>query len=477
MAGRNANGEGTIYKRKDGRYEGAVYLMTTSGKPKRIRVYGKTRQEVHDKLADAKTQVRRGTPIADRSWTLSDYLAYWLDDVVKTNRRRTTYSRYEVTVRRDLTPGLGRHRLNRLTVPIVQRFFNEQLAAGCSVRAVHIMRAVLSAALTRAQREELVVRNVARLAELPTYEPNGITPWSAEEAQRFLQAAATDPLYPAFLLLVLYGLRRGEVLGLRWSDIDAKRGVIHIRQQLQRAKGVLYQAPVKTKAGRRDLPLLTLARGPLGTQYERQRADRDAAADAWLGTGDADELVFTSRSGRPIEPRNFSRSFDQLCARHGLRRVRMHDIRHTAATLLKNLDVPARDAQLILGHADVATTQGIYQHDDMDRRRDSLTRLENLFTNQIESGRCRQKLPSTPTYTRLIVTSTSGRGGGIRTPGPRFWSSTFTSGEDRLASVKRAAQRCTRTWLAGCVAVNYCRQNPCPPPADCNREQPGAEAP
>src|SRR2546421_448476 len=220
MARRRANGEGSISRRKDGRYEASAYFLTTSGAYRRIRVYAKTREEVHAKLVDAQAKARQGMPVADRNWKLGEYLDYWLEQVIRPNRRPGTYEQYEWNVRLYLRPGLGTRYLSRLSVPIVQAFLNERMAQGHSIRKVHIMREVLSSALGRAVREELVSRNVARLVELPTHRKKQIHPWSVEEAKRFLEAARTDPLYPAFLLLVLYGLRRGEALGLRWCDVD-----------------------------------------------------------------------------------------------------------------------------------------------------------------------------------------------------------------------------------------------------------------
>src|SRR6516225_5337313 len=125
-----------------------------------------------------------------------------------------------MTSRLYLIPGLGSRRLTSLTVPIVQQFLNQRLEKGDSVRKVQVMRSVLSAALTRAVREELILRNVARLAELPQWQRGTVRPWSADEARQFLAASRSDALYPAFLMLILYGLRRGETLGLRWEDID-----------------------------------------------------------------------------------------------------------------------------------------------------------------------------------------------------------------------------------------------------------------
>jgi integrase len=372
---RRINGDGSVYKRQDGYWAGAFYARTTSGARKRVVVYGKTLQEARDKLLKAMQLARSGVPIPDESWKLSAYLEYWLEHVVKHNRRPATYALYEMNIRLYLTPGLGTRQLNRLSVAAVQMFLNQRLEKGDSVRKVQIMRTVLSAALTRAVREELIPRNVARLVELPQWQRGSIRPWSADEAKQFLGAARPDPLYAAFVLLILYGLRRGEALGLRWSDIDFEAGTIQIRQQLQRIQSKLILGPVKTRAGQRDMPLLDLAREALEGQATQQAAYRADMGSAWPTT----DLVFTTRTGRPVEPRNFVRSFRRICDKDKLRTIKVHHLRHVVASLLKDLYVPARDVQAILGHSRVSTTLEIYTNVDEPARREALTRLQRLL--------------------------------------------------------------------------------------------------
>jgi integrase len=372
---RHTNGEGSVYKRQDGYWAGAFYARTTSGARKRIVVYGKTLQEARDKLLKAMQQARSGVPVPDESWKLGAYLEYWLEHVVRHNRRPATYALYETNIRLYLIPGLGTRRLNRLSVAAVQMFLNQRLEKGDSVRKVQIMRTVLSAALTRAVREELISRNVARLVELPQWQRGTIRPWSADEAKLFLGAARPDPLYAAFVLLILYGLRRGETLGLRWTDIDFEAGTIQIRQQLQRIQGRLILGPVKTRAGQRDMPLLDLTRKALDGQATQQHAYRVMMGSAWPDT----DLVFTTRTGRPIEPRNLVRSFRRICDSNTLRTIKVHHLRHTVGSLLKDLHVPARDAQAILGHTRVSTTLEIYTNVDEQARREALTRLHGLL--------------------------------------------------------------------------------------------------
>ena len=200
---RRLHGEGSIYgPRKDGLYVGAFYTRTSAGRIKRVYVYGKTWKQARDRLVEEQSKAIRGIPAAAESWKLAAYLDYWLENIVRPSRRAATYDLYEGVIRLYLKPGLGHYWLRRLSVPIVQSFLNAKLAEGKSIRNVHIMRELLSAALTRAVRGELIGRNVARLTDLPGRESRDIQPWSADEAIELLRIARPDPLYPAFVPLL-----------------------------------------------------------------------------------------------------------------------------------------------------------------------------------------------------------------------------------------------------------------------------------
>ncbi|MEV0400608.1 tyrosine-type recombinase/integrase [Actinoallomurus sp. NPDC050550] len=346
-----------------------------------VRMYGKTRDEVHKKLVDAQGKSNRGIPVADKPWKLGEYLDYWLEHVVRPAKRWNTYKKYEQTVRLYLKPGLGNQRLERLRVAKVQSFLNSQIAAGHSVAKVHIMRMVLGAALTRAMREELIAVNVARLTTLPAPPSKNVKPWTADEARAFLSAARNEPLYPAFVLLLVYGLRRGEVLGLGWDDVDLDDDVIRVLWQLQRVDGKLTRTEVKTEAGKRDLPLLPIIRDGFIELAERQLFARRRAGADWQETG----LVFTTKTWRPVEPRNLARAFERNTAKAGLRRIRLHDLRHTTASLLKRLGVPPSDAKEILGHARIAVTLEIYTHGDNASHREGLGKVAGELFGDSES--------------------------------------------------------------------------------------------
>lgn len=454
MARRNANGEGSIYKRKDGRWEGAVSLITMSGRSKRLRVYGKTRKEVNEKLSAAKLQAHQGMLLPDKTWQLGDYLDHWLESIVRVNRRRATYVQCERVVRLYLQPALGKFDLKQLSVPTVQGFLNESLNAGTPIPTIQVIRKVLSSALTSAQREELVARNVARLVVVPTssYEPKKIDPWTLDETRLFLGAAKSDRLYAAFALLAAYGLRRGEVLGLRWRDIDFSEDVVYVRYQLQRAEHGLELAPLKTRASRRSLPLIDPVRAAL--LFHRSR----------VVSPSPDALVFSGIDGGPLEASVLLRTFKRICLGNGIRPIRIHDLRHGAATLLKSLGVPVREAQLLLGHARVTTTQEIYQHDDMHQRRSSLELVakalgdlqakDDTLRYRLVRGRSRQNCRQIANFVDPATPIISGAGWGTLTPGLVLGKSIEATLNGRLASVEVVSRRHTRAWKLGCVAVS-----------------------
>ncbi|WP_232840136.1 tyrosine-type recombinase/integrase [Nocardia aurea] len=276
-----------------------------------------------------------------------------------------------------------------------------------------------------------MTRNVARLVELEKEQRGDITPWTAEETGSFLRFVESHPLYPAFLMLAIYGLRRGEVLGLRWQDIDWQRSQIHIRQQLQQIGNNLEVGPVKTNSGRRDLPLIPLVRDVLRRYQIRNVVELDYQyIDAIEGipaeaevldehtrqggiTGhvvrrsredDMAGIILRGKNNSPLWPRNFVRTFHLLTKQAGLRRIKLHWLRHGTATLLKNSGVPDRDAQLIMGHAHISTTQLLYQHASSEMQKSGLDLIGRTLLGAGVRSRSRQGQPSSMTIVAVDTT-------------------------------------------------------------------------
>ena len=358
---RRRRGNGTVYKRKEGRYEAACYVNTPRGR-ERVRRYAKTLSEAEAILVELRTNNDSGILNSTREEKLGDYMDYWLLTVKSTIRRRT-YISYETTIRLYLKPSLGSKRLAKLTVAEVQLFINNEGRKGQSDRNLQKMRIVLSAVLNHALFEERVIRNVARSVKIPTYRPKEVVPWNADQLTSFLEVSKNSSYYAIYLLMGFYGLRGGEALGISWSDIDTDKKIIRIRRQVEYVDGRYAYAELKTKAGRRDLPIVGMIQDTL---------------DSLVPTSDGPlpDLLFKTVNGLPVDAANMRRTFKSLSHRAGLPIINPHHLRHTAATNLKDLGIAPKDAQMILGHAHISTTMQIYQHSNMFGRSEALKKYE-----------------------------------------------------------------------------------------------------
>jgi integrase len=378
MAGkRNPHGAGSIWRRKDGRYEARVYVPQPDGTRARKTVYGNTWEECDEKRQEHVRRARQGVPTPTRSAKLSEWLPYWLAHYVEPRRKLSTYDKYETHVRLYLIPLLGTKRLETLSVADVRRFTTRMQSAYTAATAKEAHR-VLRTALTAAVREELITRNVASLVEPPRVKQREISPWSLEETLTFLEAARRDPLYAAFVLAIAMGLRRGELVGLRWSDVDLDNRVLHVRQQVQRRRGTLYDDAPKSRR-KRVVPMPALCIAPLRWHRLRQREAFARTGTEWSEKG----YVFATRNGRPVEPRNVYRSFTRVAADAGLRVVRLHDARHGCATLLTAAGVAPRVIMEILGHSQISITMDVYTHVVHDTQREAISHMDRLLKRRL----------------------------------------------------------------------------------------------
>ncbi|MFI5830819.1 tyrosine-type recombinase/integrase [Streptomyces sp. NPDC051578] len=396
-----ANGEGTIYQRKDGRWEAAGYVLAADATRKRVRVYGATRREAADKLAEKIADSNRGLPVATADSTVGEYLTYWLGSVAIHRLRENTHTRYAACVRLHLIPSLGTKKIARLTAKDVRTFL-DRLRTTCqccaqgldterkeccavseccqkqlSALTVTYVHSVLKSALEHAVREDELPRNVARNVKATTHQPRRFRPLTAAEARQFLDAARADRLHALYELALRTGLRRGELLGLHWEDLDLNSGTASIRRSLQRTRtGGLTHLPTKTRASERSIALPTECIHFLKEHKQQQDMDRKAADSAWQDSG----LVFTTPTGRPLDPANLTRRFRSFLDRAGLRRIRFHDLRHSTATLLLEQGVDLVVIKELLGHAHIGVTAGVYAHVRLRIQRQAIDALGNAFS-------------------------------------------------------------------------------------------------
>jgi integrase len=389
VAARRAAGEGSVHKRKQGGWQGSIDVALVEGRRRRKTVYGATQREVLDKLAAIRRTLDAGLPVGtSRPMTLGEYLEAWLRDTLPTVVRPSTVASYASLTRQHIIPGLGHHRLDKLTAVHIRAFLKEKSAQTSprtkrplSSRTIQYLHAVLRLALEQARRDDLVARNVAGLVTGPKVQRAEITPLTPAEAAQLFAAAAEDRLSPLWLLVTALGLRRGEALALRWEDVDLDRGHLQVRATLQRVDGALVRADMpKTKSSRRALPLPEVVVEALRAHRAAQVQER-LASRAWTDQA----LVFTTSIGTPLEPRNVLRSFHALCDRAEVRRVRIHDLRHAAASFLLLQGVDLRVVMGTLGHSRLATTSDLYTHLLEPVQRAAADRMDDLL-RQVNPG-------------------------------------------------------------------------------------------
>ncbi|WP_329308749.1 tyrosine-type recombinase/integrase [Streptomyces microflavus] len=383
MAKRRPNGGGTVTRRKDGRYQGAAYVTNTDGHRVRKFVYGSTYDEAAEKLGKLQEQERNGVPVPSRTWSLSEWLAYWLEHIVKPNREHNTYVKYESKVRLYLVPHLGKKPLVRLTPAQLRSFMAELKRTEVPPAARFEVLRVLRNALNRAVREELLTRNVAELVDMPKVTKKEAKPWNAREAITFLRSARAHRLYAACVLVLVLGLRRSEVLGLRWQDIDFDQRQFTPLKQVQRVKGVgLVLKDLKTESSHAVLPLPEFCARALEERRELQDLERRIVGEGWSQEPGQD-LIFSSERGGLIDPVGFSRTFNALVKRAGVRRITVRLARHTCGTLLAFLKVHPKVAQAILRHSQISMTMDVYTHVVGDGEREAVTMLAELLEDPL----------------------------------------------------------------------------------------------
>lgn len=368
-----------------------------TGKPKRIPVYGKTQEECRQKVIETLSGIQNQTYVEPHKTTLEQWLDTWLTEYKKGNIRPTTYSSYEYIIRVHIKPKLGKALIRELKPEQVQKFYNERKASGLSARTVRYIHVVLHEALEQAMRNNLVVRNVSEATTLPKQEKREMRVLSQNEQDKFLNALDNDKLGIIFKLDLATGLRRGELLGLRWKDIDFKEGSLRVNQALYRAKvnfdkdskekktEVIFQKP-KTKKGERSIPLFSSIVSDLKAHKVTETAKLKELEwdDLKIKQHFKEGLVFTNELGGFIEPRNLTRKFYSLIRAAKIPNANLHSLRHSYATRLLEMGVSPKVVQEILGHSTITLTLDTYSHVMPELKRDAADKLSSLFDKKPE---------------------------------------------------------------------------------------------
>ncbi len=376
MAKKRGNGEGgiTLHK-KSGLYMARYTVQTPTG-PKRKTLYGKTRREVDEKLTKAKADRDTGFVFDADNITLGNYLDRWINDSVRDTVRQRTWERYEQIVRVHIKPALGKVKLKNITPTHARALYREKLDTGLAPRTVNYIHTTLSKALKDAVADGLITRNPASSVKAPRPKKKEIRPLSSEQAKAFLEAVRGNRFEAAFVVALHCGLREGEILGLKWSDVDMDAGTLQVRRTLSEAlAGHLFEPPKNGKG--RSVKLTARAVEALRNHLTRQIEEIERLGDRYRDQG----LVFPSQVGTPMHAKNLTaRSFKPLLKKAGLPDIRFHDLRHTFATLMLQNGEHPKVVQEMLGHATIAITMDTYSHVLPNMQRDAVDRLEVLLS-------------------------------------------------------------------------------------------------
>ena len=376
---KKGNGEGSIYPHKrNGKrvgYRGAYTVYTASG-PKRRYVTGKTREEARQKLTRAMADRDGGLVFEDGGLTVGEYVERWLKDSVRGTVRQSTYETYEYMTYPHIVPALGRVKLKALTPVHVRSFYREKLDGGLSSATVRKMHGVLQKALDQAVSDGLIPRNAAKGIKLPQGKKKEIRPLSPDEARTLLDTARGDRLEALYVLAISTGLREGELLAMRWEDVDLEDAVLRVSQTLTREGGKVSVGPPKTKNSRRTVGLTNGAIEALRGHLTRQLEEMERVGSLYRPGG----LVFANEVGGIVNPSNLrNRSLKALLKRAGLPSIRFHDLRHTCATLLLSRNVNPKIVSEMLGHSTIAITLDTYSHVLPTMQQSAVRALEEIL--------------------------------------------------------------------------------------------------
>lgn len=380
MAKRRANGEGSIRKRKDGRWEGRYTAGRdpSTGKPIYKNVLGKTQAEVKEKL---KTAIEKNSRLDTRSghYTVGQWLDTWMENYAKLQVRPSSHKTYQGFIENHIKPAIGDIPLERLTTMDLQRLYKHLLEngrvaciasrnkpRGLSVKTVRNINQMISSALNCAMDQRLIPTNPSKGCVLPKLEKREMKILPPESLGTFFEEAKRISVFELCYIDLATGLRRGELLGLKWSDIDLKKGIIHVRRQVLRQNGKVVEAPLKTKNSYRNIAI--------GTD----------AVEVLKNMNQTSEYVFPSPHGGPMSPDSILHMLQRVLKRAGLDRIRFHDLRHTFSVLALQNGVDVKTLSAMLGHYSAGFTLDTYAHVTTSKQRQAANAVGNFLSSTLQ---------------------------------------------------------------------------------------------
>jgi integrase len=371
MGTRRGNGEGSITRRSDGRWEARISLEGGT----RRSFFAKTRQEAARKLAEALRDRDKGLPVVSERRTIAQYASEWQSSVAPT-LGPTSIIRYDECLRLHILPYIGTTLLARLTPQQVQATYAKCLDMGLSSTHVHMIHGVLHKMLNDAMRSGLVQRNVSEMVDVPRVRSHEMQVYTPEQARAFLEAARGHRLEALWILALSTGMRQGELFALKWANVDVETAILQVRGTLKRIDSKLVILQTKTKRSRRRIALTPLACEALRKHHATQLEERLALGPAWQDK----DLVFPNTVGNLYSLGDFHyRIFWPLIEKAGLPRIRFHDLRHTAATLLLLQGVHVKVVSEVLGHSSITITLDRYSHVLPDMQRDAALAMQRVL--------------------------------------------------------------------------------------------------
>jgi len=387
---KNANGEGTIYQCKSGRHKGkwigqiTISTNPDTGKPKRRSLYGKTRTEVKEKMREAMAELNKGIDLQKQSqYTFGDWLITWMDEYKRIELRLSTWENYYRSVRNHIYPALGHIPLGEIKTDDIQRLYNKMIREDKSPATVRRNHQIIRSCLSQAVENRILAWNPATAVKLPKLESKEVRAMTPDEMDSFLSVLGEDRWGTAFLCLLGTGLREGELLAIRWQDIDIKEGVLKVSQALVRTKerGLIFEEP-KTEKSKRTIPLPNAVTSAIIHHRTQQVQVRLLVGSEYINN----DLIFCTDKGTPIYPRNFTRKFYTLKEKAGIPEdINLHALRHTFATRMLEEGENLKTVQELLGHADISTTANTYSHVSIEVKRKAAVKMDRLLTKKIPS--------------------------------------------------------------------------------------------